>query len=203
MSILLSLMLAACADKADPPADTAEQSTTPADTAAPAPVDADGDGVTDDEDCDDTDATAYPGADEVCDEVDNDCDGSIDEDPLDGSDWIPDSDGDGYGDPYGTPQSACSQPTGYTDNTKDCDDTDASINPGADEYCDGIDTDCNGVEDDAHAVDAQMWYLDADDDGYASPLIGAVSCTAPSGYIAAPADGVYDCDDDDPKIGPC
>ena len=83
-------------------------------------IDDDGDGYTEnDGDCDDTDATIYPGATDIEDGIDNDCDGEIDE--------IFDMDGDGY-----------------TENDGDCDDTDATIYPGATELEDGIDNDCDG-----------------------------------------------------------
>ncbi len=79
--------------------------------------------VEDATDCDDGDATSYPGGDEYCDGADNDCDGIIDEDPLDGDTWYADNDLDAWGNPDDT-VSACEQPPGYTDNTLDCDDTD-------------------------------------------------------------------------------
>ena len=60
-------------------------------------ADLDADGFIAQDDCDDSDASAYPGADEVCDEVDNNCDGSIDENPIDGEAFYLDTDGDGYG----------------------------------------------------------------------------------------------------------
>jgi hypothetical protein len=105
-------------------------------------ADVDGDGVTYlDGDCDDNDDSVYPGAPELCDEKDNDCDGEIDEDPVDGTRWHPDLDGDGFGDMF-TWVDACSAPgPEWTTRGGDCDDTNPEI-PG-EEICDGIDNDCD------------------------------------------------------------
>ena len=84
--------------------------------------DGDGDGYTGADDCDDTDPTVYAGAPELCDGLDNDCDGAV---PADETD----DDGDGYDE--------CGD--------SDCDDADAGIYPGAPELCDGLDNDCDGV----------------------------------------------------------
>ncbi|MFO7962810.1 MAG: MopE-related protein [Desulfobacterales bacterium] len=101
-------------------------------------------------DCDDTDAAINPGAVEVCDGKDNDCDGEVDEGVQ--NIYYQDADGDGYGDPMNSIQD-CSAPSGYVTDNTDCDDTDASVNPGAAEVCDdGIDNDCDGEVDEGCSV---------------------------------------------------
>ena len=148
-------------------------------------------------DCDDTDAAIHPAADEVCDGVDNDCDGDIDIDAIDGTTWYPDVDGDTYGD-ANAGVTDCTQPTGYIADGTDCDDTDPAIHPGATEYCDGVDNDCDGDTDESNAVDVQPWYRDDDGDGYGDAGYFFVQCYAPTGYVADSTD----CDDTDPDINP-
>jgi hypothetical protein len=104
--------------------------------------------VADATDCDDTDSDVHPGADEYCDGIDSDCDGTLDEDDAaDASTWYLDSDLDGYGDASDSTV-ACEEPSGYTDDGTDCDDSDIDVNPGASELCNGLDDDCDGVSDD-------------------------------------------------------
>ena len=140
-------------------------------------------------DCDDTAASARPGGVEVCDGLDNDCDGVVDGGALDARVWYADVDGDTHGDPDASTE-ACTAPAGAVALGDDCDDTDGTAYPGAPEVCDGDDEDCDGVADDG-AIDAPTWYLDYDGDGFGSSAYALDACAAPAGYAA---DGT-DCDD--------
>ena len=154
--------------------------------------------VANDSDCDDGDAAVNPAADEYCDGIDNDCDGTVDEaDALDAATWYEDLDGDGFGNALVTIV-ACSQPSGYSASDQDCDDTDANNHPGADEYCDGVDNDCDGVIDEDDAVDVYTWYEDADNDGYGNAAVNDIDCDPINGWVN---DGT-DCDDGNGAINP-
>ncbi len=148
------------------------------------------------DDCDDADPTIHPAAAEVCDGVDQDCDGSVDDGATDMSAWYGDGDGDGHG--AGTAVAACEAPAGHVSSADDCDDGDPAVSPSADEVCNGVDDDCDGDVDEASAVDAPTWYGDADADGYGAAAFTAVACSAPSGYVAT-AD---DCDDLEAAVHP-
>ena len=98
----------------------------------PVCTDNDGDGYGDGADClgpdcDDGDPAINPGATEVCDGVDNDCDTQTDEGVK--TTYYEDADGDGYGDP-GVSQDACAAPAGYVTDNTDCDDGDAGSQSG-------------------------------------------------------------------------
>jgi hypothetical protein len=96
-------------------------------------------------DCNDVLASINPNAPEICDSLDNNCDGLIDN-GLTFLTYYVDVDGDSYGNAAFS-ISACAQPTGYVSNNTDCDDANASINPGAtDVPVNGIDEDCSGQD---------------------------------------------------------
>ncbi len=95
-------------------------------------------------DCNDSNAAIHPGATEICDGIDNNCNGQIDEGVK--NTYYRDFDVDSYGNPATTTQS-CSAPSGYVSDNTDCNDSNAAINPGATEICDGVDNNCNGQVD--------------------------------------------------------
>ncbi|MBK7808988.1 MAG: T9SS type A sorting domain-containing protein [Saprospiraceae bacterium] len=129
-------------------------------------------------DCNDNNNTINPAATEVCDGIDNDCDGSTDEGVL--TTYYADVDQDGFGNPLGSTQS-CTQPGGYVTNNTDCDDNDALEKPG------------------------QVWFDDTDNDGYGQTGAASITqCLRPVGYKAAieliSTSG--DCNDNNNTINP-
>ncbi len=175
-------------DTTPPDDDTSDDDSTP-------PDDADGDGYGPGEDCDDTSIYIHPGAAEFCDGVDQDCDGLTDDEPVNGSPWYIDEDGDGYG--TGEEEMACAALPGTVGNNEDCDDSSGGIHPGATELCNGWDDDCDGVVDtDAEAL--ATWYIDYDGDGYGSNAYTVTACSPPLGYV----DNASDCDDTDSGASP-
>ena len=164
--------------------------------------DGDGDGVLASEDCDDQNASVYPGAEEICDGLDNDCDGSVDPETASGvREWSVDGDGDGFGDPD-TSVRACEPPSGAVANALDCDDEDPSVHPDAIEVCDGLDNDCDTrIDDDDDDIDAStgsVFFADVDADGFGDPDFPVSACVLPSGFV----EDDTDCDDSTDAVNP-
>ena len=158
-------------------------------------VDDDNDGVFYPDDCDDNDASIKPGAPEVCNGKDDDCDQVIDGPNASGAvDWYPDADGDGFG-VEGTTAKDCDPPTGFGEGTDDCDDSNADVFPGNEERCDELDNDCNGEIDDDPSDGDRTW-ADADGDGWGTNVQVRVCLNG------EPAPQLGDCDDSDASIFP-
>jgi len=126
-------------------------------------------------DCDDFSTLASPGVEEACDEIDNDCDGYIDEGGAVGAQyWYADADDDTYGH-LSSSVFSCAPPDNFVSDNSDCDDLRSDINPSIEEvWYDGIDSDCDGWSD-----------FDSDFDDYDSTAYGG-----------------EDCDDEDATINP-
>ncbi len=176
--------------------DTGDDDTGDDDTTAAA--DADGDGHDETVDCDDNDPLSYPGADEQCDGVDNDCDEVVPDDEID-------DDGDGFAECEG-----------------DCDDDDDAVHPDAEEVCDLIDNDCDGSSDpfdetdadgdgdpacsDCDDADEDLETFDADGDGYSTCAGDCDDGDAALNLDDSDSDGYStcagDCDDGSAAIAP-
>ena len=110
-------------------------------------------------DCDDNDASIYPGASETpYDGIDQDCGGAN----------LTDFDEDEY--------------VAVAAAGDDCNDDDASIHPGASDVCDGVDNNCDGQVDEG--LPTSTYYLDGENDGYGDPTNFIHACSLPSGYPA-------------------
>jgi N-acetylmuramoyl-L-alanine amidase len=149
-------------------------------------TDDDNDGVPDPQDCDPLDKKISPKAVELCDGVDNDCNGKTDE---------------GYADANGNGVADCvdgDQDGDGVANDKDCAPKDPKVFPGATEKCNGKDDDCDSAIDEPDALGCSTWYQDADGDGAGGP---ASKCLcAPDKSWPSPKTG--DCDDTNPLVGP-
>ena len=169
------------------------------------------------DDCDDSNADVYAGAIEICNQVDDDCDGELDNGVT--NNYYLDADGDGFG-WVDNMEMACQAPVGYVSNSDDCDDAtfmyadidgdgygagaaldcgDVTLDgdcdeanglvfPNAIELCNSIDEDCDGEVDEFVTT---TYYLDADADGFGNASETIESCEPVVGYV----ENADDCDD--------
>lgn len=163
--------------------------------------DTDLDGFTNIFDCDDNDATRNPGAPELCDFQDNDCDGLVDEGIQ--SVWYPDNDQDGFGQQGVAAVFSCTPVQGHVSSVDetpintDCDDTNATSNPDSAEICDDLDNNCDGLVDEG--LDSLLYFSDDDGDQFGGFQYPGTFCAPPvQGAITAGGD----CNDGNPAVNP-
>jgi Putative metal-binding motif len=101
-------------------------------------------------DCDDQKPQVGPSVAEVCNSVDDDCDGVVD-DGFTPVLLVTDGDGDGFGSPSGMSMIGCPPVPNFATTFNDCNDLDAAVHPGAVEVANGRDDNCNGKVDDVAA----------------------------------------------------
>ncbi len=161
--------------------------------------DRDVDGVVGLYDCDDLSSAVKPGGVEICDGLDNDCDGVVDGPlPVAATTWYRDADGDNFG-VAGETVVACVTPAGFADASGDCDDANDEVFPGAVEVCNEVDDDCNGTTDGTDAQGQLVWYQDTDKDTYGATSPAQQACTRPNqSSVLRPGD----CNDADATIFP-
>ncbi|MBL8914839.1 MAG: putative metal-binding motif-containing protein [Archangium sp.] len=152
--------------------------------------------VTNATDCNDANPAVKPMAPETCNGVDDDCDMQTDE-GLTFVNYYPDADGDSYGSSSASAQSSCTPISGRVTNNGDCNDANASINPGRTEVCNQVDDDCDIQTDEGLAT--QNYYVDLDSDGY-----GAMGSTPQASCGAVPGRVLNntDCNDNNSMVRP-
>jgi len=161
-------------------------------TGAPAPVGY----VLNNTDCNDGNAAIKPSATEICNGIDDNCAGGID-DGLIFTNYYTDSDADGFGSAVASPVNSCAAVVGSVTNNTDCNDGNAAIKPGATEICNGIDDNCVGGIDDG--LTFTNYYIDSDVDGFGSTVASPVnSCAAVIGSVT----NNTDCNDGNAAIKP-
>lgn len=156
-------------------------------------VDADGDSFYAPWDCNDADGDVHPGAIEICNGIDDDCDFGVDE-GLPTTTWYVDGDGDGAGGALS--MALCDgTPFGLIEVGGDCDDGNDDFGPAAPELCDGLDNNCDGQVDEG--LPQLEFFVDLDGDGYGAGA-PVSACAAPPGRTGQ--DG--DCDDANTSFNP-
>lgn len=151
--------------------------------------------VFDSTDCNDVNPEVHPGIIDICNALDDNCNGLTDEDAIFITYYL-DADNDLFGNML-IDSSACNLPTGYVENNLDCNDLIATINPLSAEICNGIDDNCNIEIDEGLTFYTLYADSDADTFGDASSPIDTCVEVAP-GFVS----NQFDCNDTNPLIFP-
>ena len=155
--------------------------------------------VSDNTDCNDANSNINPGETEICNGIDDNCNGQIDEGVK--LVFYIDSDLDGYGN-LNNPTQACSAPSGYVSDNTDCNDANSNVNPGETEICNGIDDNCNGQIDENGVCGSTNYYCDNDDDGFLSAVPSGSCDTFNCIPLWCYKNFGKDCDDNNLNINP-
>ena len=151
--------------------------------------------VSDSTDCNDTNELIFPTAIDICNSIDDNCNGLTDEEAT-FTMWYLDNDADGYGDIL-FDSISCFDLTGYVINNSDCNDLNAEINPSATETCNDIDDNCNFDIDEGLTI--YTFFIDADSDNFGNSDVFINSCLE---IIAGYVSDSTDCDDANNLIYP-
>ena len=136
--------------------------------------------VADSSDCDDTNNLIFPTATDICNTIDDNCNGLTDEDAT-AFHWFMDADDDGYGDVL-IDSVSCFTLSDFVLDSTDCDDTNILINAAATEICNAIDDNCN-IDIDEGLI-FYTFFVDADGDGFGNADVYLISCFEEvSGYV--------------------
>jgi|GEM_PF-2652876 len=147
-------------------------------------------------DCNDANPTVKPGVSELCNKVDDNCDGQVDN-GISFQNYYPDVDGDSFGSDGASPESSCAPVAGKVTNNADCNDSVATVKPGAPEACNAIDDNCNGQVDEN--LSFASYYVDGDGDGFGKSGSTAQSACLP---VTGKVTNATDCNDANPTIRP-
>jgi len=170
-------------------------------TTSTCPEEAAADFVHDHTDCDDSKKLVYPDAPELCNSIDDNCNGIVDEaTATDATLWYLDADGDTYGKLTDAGTKACNQPTGMVATHTDCDDAKLTVHPGVPELCvTPWDDNCDTVINESTATDATTWFPDNDGDNFGDKTSsGSKACTQAAGWVGDNTD----CNDNSATLNP-
>jgi hypothetical protein len=154
-------------------------------------------------DCDDSRSASRPGAPELCNGLDDNCNSVVDDPDAQGcTTWLKDADADGAGVPTLT-QCLCAPVAPYTataGTAADCDDANPDVRPGKTEVCNDVDDNCDGMTDPAGTTGCVNYWEDADADTYGKNTDLPQCLCRSAGTRTATRSG--DCNDANANVNP-